>query len=181
MDIQTKKLEDLKPSEYNPRKITKKELERLKASIKEYGYIEPIIWNKRTGRVVGGHQRLKVLQELGHKETQVVVIDVDEKKEKTLNIALNKISGEFDFPKLKDLIVEIDTGEFPIELTGFDYDELSDLISYIPNESDDTEKSAGQDDKDYDENNINDSWKITCPNCQFVFDSSQKPDSTESE
>jgi len=134
MKIEKKKLAELKPSPYNPRTISKDQLERLKDSIEKFDLVEPIIWNKQTGHVVGGHQRLKVLQSLDRKETEVVVVDLKDSEEKALNLALNKISGEWDFDKLKEVILEIDTGEFPIELTGFDYDELSDLIDYSKDE-----------------------------------------------
>jgi ParB-like chromosome segregation protein Spo0J len=92
MVIEKKKVEDLKAADYNPRKDLKPgdaEYEKLKRSIEEFGYVEPIIWNKRTGLVVGGHQRLKVMKDLGHTEVDCVVVDLDEQKEKALNIALN--------------------------------------------------------------------------------------------
>ena len=68
MQIVKKKIDDLKAATYNPRKDLKpgdKEYEKLKRSITEFGYVEPVIWNERTGTVVGGHQRLKVLKDLG--------------------------------------------------------------------------------------------------------------------
>ena len=131
MKIQSMKVSDLKFAPYNPRKIADKELAKLKRSISEFGYVEPIVWNKRTGFVVGGNQRLKILRELAIEEVDVVVVDLDDAKEKALNVALNKISGEWDFPKLKDLLTDIDTGDFDIELTGFDLDEIADLISTV--------------------------------------------------
>jgi len=130
MQIEKMKVSDLKYAPYNPRKIDDKELAKLKRSISEFGYVEPIVWNERTGFVVGGNQRLKVLRELGIEEVDVVVVDLDDAKEKALNVALNKISGEWDFPKLKDLLIDIDTGDFDIELTGFDLDEIGELIAF---------------------------------------------------
>lgn len=130
MQIEKMKVSDLKYAPYNPRKIDDKELAKLKRSIFEFGYVEPIVWNQRTGFVVGGNQRLKALLELGIEEVDVVVVDLDEAKEKALNVALNKISGEWDFPKLKDLLIDIDTGDFDIELTGFDLDEIGELIAF---------------------------------------------------
>ena len=124
------KVSDLKYAQYNPRKIDDKELAKLKRSISEFGYVEPIVWNERTGFVVGGNQRLKALRELEIEEVDVVVVDLDDAKEKALNVALNKISGEWDFPKLKDLLTDIDTGDFDIELTGFDLDEIENLITF---------------------------------------------------
>ena len=103
MNIEKKKTAELLPAEYNPRKDLKpgdEEYEKLKRSIEEFGYVEPVIWNKKTGRVVGGHQRLKVLIDLGITEVDCVVVEMDEAKEKALNIALNKISGDWDKDKL---------------------------------------------------------------------------------
>jgi ParB-like chromosome segregation protein Spo0J len=90
--------------------------------------VEPLVWNKQTGNLVGGHQRLKVLKEQGVKEVEVSVVDLSETKEKALNIALNKVQGDWDLPKLKDLLQEIDTGEFDIGITGFDEQELEQLM-----------------------------------------------------
>ena len=130
MKIEKMKVSDLKYAPYNPRKIDDKELAKLKRSISEFGYVEPIVWNERTGFVVGGNQRLKALRELGIEEVDVVVVDLDDAKEKALNVALNKISGEWDFIKLKDVLTDIDTGDFDIELTGFDLDEIENLITF---------------------------------------------------
>lgn len=95
--IETRKVADLRPADYNPRKIDKKAQAGLTASIERFGAVQPIIVNERTGNIVGGHQRLKSLVELGQTETTVVVIDVDEVEEKALNVALNNphIAGEF--------------------------------------------------------------------------------------
>jgi len=78
---------------------------------------------------VGGHQRLKILKEMDYSEVEVSVVDLSEVKEKALNLALNKISGEWDLPMLKDLLEELDTGEFDIEITGFDLKEIEDLMT----------------------------------------------------
>lgn len=88
-----------------------------------------MIVNERTGIVVGGHQRLKVLKDLGYTEIEVSVVDLTDEQEKALNVALNKISGEWDFPLLKDLLEELDTGDFDVELTGFDLNEIEDLMT----------------------------------------------------
>ena len=109
MIIEKKNAADLLPAEYNPRKDLKPgdlEYEKLKRSIEQFGYVEPVIWNKATGRVVGGHQRLKVLMDMGITEVDCVVVDMPEDKEKALNIALNKISGEWDKDKLSLLIAD---------------------------------------------------------------------------
>ena len=131
MDIRKIPTEKLNPAKYNPRKNLKPgdpEYEKLKRSITEFGYVEPIIWNKRTGNIVGGHQRYKVLLELGYKEVNCVVLDIDEQKEKALNVALNKITGEFDIPLLTDLLKDINDSGFDVSLTGFDADEIDILF-----------------------------------------------------
>lgn len=131
MNIEIKKLAALKPAPYNPRNINKKDFNDLKNSIKEFGYVEPIIYNQATGYVVGGHQRLKALQELGIEEVECVIIDVPIEKEKALNIALNKISGEWDKDKLLSLLDELDDINFDITLTGFNLDVLNDYIPEV--------------------------------------------------
>ena len=131
MNIEKKNVKDLLPADYNPRKDLKPgdpEYEKLKRSIEQFGYVEPVIWNEKTGRVVGGHQRLKVLTDMGITEVDVVVVDMDTEKEKALNIALNKISGEWDTEKLALVIANLQGTDFDVSLTGFDPEELEDLF-----------------------------------------------------
>lgn len=119
------------PADYNPRKDLKPgdaEYEKLKRSLEEFGYVEPVIWNKTTSHVVGGHQRLKVLLDMGATEVECVVVEMDAEKEKALNIALNKISGEWDKEKLALLIADLQGADFDVSLTGFDPAELDDLF-----------------------------------------------------
>lgn len=131
MQIEKKDINSLKPADYNPRKKLKpgdKEFEKLKQSIQEFGYVEPIILNKRTNTVVGGHQRLEVMKHLGYDQVDCVIVDLDEQKEKALNIALNKISGEWDTELLTDLLKELDQNGI-VSLTGFESEELDDLFA----------------------------------------------------
>jgi len=125
----TKKVAELCPAKYNPRKISDESLGRLTKSLAELGNLQPITWNARTGNIVGGHQRLKCYQAMGKTEVEVWAVDLPENKEKAANIALNKLSGEFDLPALKDLLQEIDTGEIDVEVTGFSMDELATMMS----------------------------------------------------
>ena len=97
MNFQMIEIEKLKPANYNPRKDLKpedEEYQKIKKSILEFGYVDPIIANADM-TVIGGHQRLKVLKDLGYKEIECIVVDLDKNKEKALNIALNKITGEW--------------------------------------------------------------------------------------
>ena len=137
----------LNPAAYNPRKDLKpgdKEYEKLRRSIAEFGYVEPIIWNKTTGNVVGGHQRLKVLLDLGVTEIDCVIVELDDKREKALNLALNKIQGDWDETKLASLMAEFDASIFDVSLTGFDADEVDALLNKFYS------KEAIQDDFDVD-------------------------------
>ena len=119
------------PADYNPRKDLRPgdpEYEKLRRSLEEFGYVEPVIWNKTTSHVVGGHQRLKVLLDMGVTEVECVVVDIDAEKEKALNVALNKISGDWDKDKLALLIADLQGADFDVSLTGFDPGEIDDLF-----------------------------------------------------
>ena len=132
MKFEKKDITELIPAEYNPRKDLKpgdEEYEKLRKSLEQFGYVEPIIWNSRTGHVVGGHQRLKVLIDMGMTEADCVIIDMDDEKEKALNIALNKISGDWDREKLALLITDLQGSDLDVSLTGFDEDEIADLFA----------------------------------------------------
>ena len=130
MEIRTMKLSDIKPSDYNPRKTLKPEdpqYKKLAASLKEFGYVEPIIWNQQTGSLVGGHQRLNILLDSGEKKAEVVVVNLSLHDEKILNVLLNKVKGRWDIGKLADLLQQLDeAGE--MEVTGFEDWELQSLL-----------------------------------------------------
>lgn len=148
MEMKKLKLKELIPSDYNPRKDLQpgdSEYEKLKRSLETFGYVDPIIWNQKTKRVVGGHQRLKVLEDLGYETIDCVVVDLDEDKEKALNVALNKISGDWDKDKLVILISDLEATDFDVSLTGFDPEELDDLFK------DDLKDGIQDDDFDVDE------------------------------
>jgi len=100
MIIETKKLSELKPAPYNPRKSNEKQETHLKASLEKFGVVEPIIFNKQTGYIVGGHFRVRELKKLGYKEINCVIVDLNEEDEKELNIRLNANTGEWDFEDL---------------------------------------------------------------------------------
>lgn len=137
MQLSTRKIDisDLKPAPYNPRKDLKPgdaEYEKLAASIEAFGYLEPIVYNERTGNVISGHQRLKVLKAKGETRVDCVVVDFDPDTEKAANIALNKISGDWDFAKLADLLLELDSANFDLDLTGFGEDEVKQIMGWTP-------------------------------------------------
>lgn len=136
MEFIKKKTDELKYANYNPRKKLKpqdKEYQKIKNSIEEFGYVDPIIINK-DNTIIGGHQRLTVLKDLGYKEVDVIQIDIDKTKEKALNIALNKITGEWDYSMLGDLLLDLDSLNYDLELTGFDMGEIEDIMAPIEEE-----------------------------------------------
>ena len=138
MRIKQIAISDLTPADYNPRKDLQPgdtDYDKLKRSLSEFGYVEPVIWNKTTGNIVGGHQRLKVLADLGYKTVDCVVVELDETREKALNVALNKISGDWDNSKLALLIADLDASDFDVELTGFDESEIQQLIGSLDSDS----------------------------------------------
>ncbi|MFC9712278.1 hypothetical protein ACFTRD_29580 [Paenibacillus sp. NPDC056933] len=94
--------------------------------------MEPIVWNERTGNIVGGHQRYKIMvNELGHTELRVSVVDLDNPQERLLNIALNKVSGRWDDEALGRLLGELRADGADLVLSGFDQEEFEDLIAEI--------------------------------------------------
>lgn len=139
MNIQKINILKLKPSEYNPRKDLQPEDEeyiKIKNSILEFGYVAPVIINADM-TVIGGHQRLKVLKELGYEEIQCIVVDLDKNKEKALNLALNKISGEWDNDKLEAILAELKETDIDMNITGFSNDEIDDILKDIMGSNED--------------------------------------------
>jgi ParB-like chromosome segregation protein Spo0J len=127
MKIIRKRIADMERATYNPRVELQPgdaEYETLKRSLEQFGMVEPVVWNERTNRVVGGHQRLTVEAALGHEEVDVSVVDLDEIKEKELNIALNKIGGRWDTEKLGAVFDSL--GDRSLE-TGFTQPEIDEV------------------------------------------------------
>ena len=113
---------------YNPRTISDHDLRALGGSMTAFGVVEPVVVNRRTGRIVGGHQRVKAAEASGIEELPVVHVDLDEAQEKQLNLALNRIHGEFDTEKLADILRELELEGADLDLTGFTQSEIDDLI-----------------------------------------------------
>lgn len=124
-------MSDLNPADYNPRDILRKGdkgYDKLKNSLEEFGEVLPIVWNKQTGNIVGGHQRYFMYVDEGRKSLEVSVVDLPLEKEKVLNITLNnhKVGGEWNQGKLATLIQELETPD--LALTGFEEDDLDELL-----------------------------------------------------
>ncbi len=108
-------------ADYNPREDLKKgdpDYDRLYNSIREFGLVEPLVYNAKTKRLIGGHQRLKILEELGYTSVDVSVVNLDETREKALNVALNNIHGRWNVKKLEEVLAEIDRPDFDATITG---------------------------------------------------------------
>lgn len=107
---------------FNPRRITPQHLEKLKGSLREFGFVDPAIANKRTGRLVGGHMRRRAWIELGNTTMPVVYVDLGEDEEKALNVALNnaELAGEWDLTKLVPLLSHLSSSTALLDSTGFD-------------------------------------------------------------
>lgn len=149
MEFEVKRIADMNRAAYNPRVDLRPEDEEYQAierSLKRHGLVQPIVWNRRTNTVVSGHQRLTVLEAQGETEVTVSVVDLDDIQEKELNVALNKITGEWDDDKLSVILNEL--GEEATG-TGFTLPEIDvlrdELKSYFddvtaPDEEEPTEE-----------------------------------------
>ena len=133
MEIKELPLKELKPAAYNPRKKLKKgdkEYEKIKQSLLKFGYVDPIIVNEDL-TVIGGHQRLTVLKDLDYETAKCVIVDLPKEDEKALNIALNKITGQWDEALLADLLLDLQESDFSLDLTGFEPPEIDDILSNV--------------------------------------------------
>lgn len=152
MNIQKISVDQLKPAKYNPRKDLKPgdpAYEKIRRSLHEFGYVDPVIWNEVTGNIVGGHQRYKVLVAEGATEIDCVVVHIENKQEeKALNIALNKAVGEWEPVALADLLSDLKISGYDLDITGFDAEEVDDLFSQVH------DKDVHDDDCDIDSEQI---------------------------
>lgn len=166
LKTEKRKLKELVAADYNPRKALTpedSEYQKIKRSIEEFGYVDPIIINE-DGTIIGGHQRCTVLKDLGYEEADVVVVSLDKQREKALNIALNKITGEWDELKLKDLLLDLDLGDYDISLTGFEQEDLAELVDNLAVEpeamDDDFDGEAVLEDIVEPKTKLGDVWKL---------------------
>lgn len=175
-----KQLKDLRPNPQNPRKISDEELENLKKSLEEFGDLSGFVYNRRTNQLIGAHQRAKVLPkdaqvfidknytaptktgtvaegwiEINEERHKYREVDVDEQREKAMNIAANKHGGEFDMPMLTEWLHELDAHNFDLGVVGFSAQELDSLMAPIAIKE-----------KELDENL---STKSECPSCGYQW------------
>jgi DNA modification methylase len=148
IELEQVPIDELRPDPANPRRITDGELEALTRSIREFGFIDPTIARTEDRMVIGGHQRLVAARRLGYKTVPVVFVDLPIEQARLLNIALNKIAGEFDQELLARLLSELNQiTDIDLTLSGFGEDELKNLLKSL----DAREKSERLEDFDLDE------------------------------
>ncbi len=169
MNLKKLRIGDLVMATYNPRKdltAKDKEYQKIKNSITEFGYVTPIIVNTDM-TVISGHQRLKVLKDLEYEEIECIVVDFDKDKEKLLNVALNKISGEWDYQKLETMFNDLENNNIDLSITGFEEKEINKLLKEteeIMNDNTEIDITDFSDDK----------FQCKCPKCGFVFDADKQ-------
>lgn len=154
MKIEMVNISELRDAGYNPRRISK-----LKQSIKKFGFVDPIIVNQHPERkniIIGGHQRVKAAMELGIDKVPVVYVDLAEEREKLLNMALNRISGEWDDEKLYNIINEL-KDKNDILLSGFDDYEIKKILDSV---------ESNTNIKEFDENLLTNN---KCPKCGYKW------------
>ena len=137
-----RRLSEIFPAEYNPRKDLQpadEEWKNIARSLAEFGYVDPIIINQ-DGTIIGGHQRAKVLQAMGTKEVDVVVVNLEKNDEMALNVALNKIGGQWDLDKLKETLQDIDTSSLDIKVTGFTDGEVQLMLGDLGSETEEEDE-----------------------------------------
>ena len=154
-------ISELKPHPKNPRVHPDSAIEKLERSIKEFGWTNPILVSA-DGYILAGHARLKAAEKAGIEEVPVIYLPLEGAKAEAYLIADNRLQEEtdWDLPKLKDLLQELDTGEIDLELTGFDMDEIEDLMTqFAPIDLDDADDDGGQKKQ-----------LCICPKCGFEFE-----------
>ena len=125
LQIKSVPIDSLEGAEWNPRHMSERAMEKLIASLDRFGFVQPVIVNTRTGLVVGGHQRIEAARRLEYEDIPIIEVDLSEKEAKTLNLALNRISGQWDPEALADILTELTDDD--VVLAGFDSRELGDL------------------------------------------------------
>ena len=141
MEIKNIPITKIHKAKYNPRIIYDKEFQNLINSIKEFGFVEPIVVNLRNHAdfkehqwtIVGGHQRYEAAKKIGHKEVPVLFVDLTPQKEKILNLALNKITGDFDNAMLSEVmygLIEEDKLT-PNDILGFSGEEINSILGTV--------------------------------------------------
>ena len=130
ISIEHVEIDLLRPDPANPRRIGEAELESLTRSLREWGFVQPVLVRLADSTVIGGHQRLLAARRLGMKTVPVIFVDLTQEQARLLNVALNKISGEWDEELLARMLSDLQPLA-DLSLTGFDEDELDKLLKSL--------------------------------------------------
>lgn len=146
MEIRREQVQRLRPAAYNPRKKLRPSdlaYQEIKRSLETFGLVQPLVWNEATGNLVAGHQRLQVLIDMGYAHVPVAVVNIEDlNTEKALNLALNKLSGEWDTTLLADVLEDlVSNPDFDLP-TGFSESEIDDLLASRPDDTPPTQQEA---------------------------------------
>jgi hypothetical protein len=178
-EIRTVKLSDVKPFDENPRTIDERSRKGLQASLDRFGYVDLIVWNEKSGNIVGGHQRFSLLKENGVEEADMIVVDYPEKEELAANLTLNnpEIEGDWDDPitELLEHVQDIDP-----ELFGdINFDDLQEAVeSMVPRTGEDSYEDRNQ---EVDIDDLLADCDTKCPCCNFEWEADDKDVSVMSE
>jgi ParB-like chromosome segregation protein Spo0J len=134
LEVRSLPVGSLKPAGYNPRVISGREMAKLRQSLRRFGFVEPLVVRRADGLVLGGHQRLRAACEEGLAEVPCVLVDCSDAEAKLLNLALNKIGGSWDVPRLAELLAELSAADAELGLTGFEPDEVDRLLGRLAEE-----------------------------------------------
>lgn len=172
MEIRTMQIDEIEVDDYNPRKeLTRDdpEYERLRKSLSEYGVVKPLVYNEETNTLIGGHQRIRILKDIGREEVEVSVVNLPKPKEKALNIMLNNENsmGSWDKFKLEDVVDDLDSSNIDLDLTGFGEFHVESILTELNNGGD--SEMPGE----FDEITPQEEFDTQCPKCGFEFDISQ--------
>jgi hypothetical protein len=171
VEMRRVKLSKLKDAPYNPRTISDEAMVRLERSVEAHGMVIPIVWNERTGNVVGGHQRKKVLEKIGAKEVDVVVVKLTDDQERQMNVALNNqfIAGDWDYEKLHAMLSEMGEQAQATQLPDFFIRDLEKLYAANTEQLNQT-VDEGAEFKELGIVDTADSKSVMeCPKCGHVF------------
>lgn len=162
MNLEKRKLTELVAAEYNPRKALEpkdEEYQKIKRSIEYFGYVDPIIINY-DNTIIGGHQRTRIMSDMGMDEVDVVVLDLSKEDEMALNVALNKLDGEWNEEVLAEILKEIqDNGD--LDLTGFNVEEFEGFMREMEDEF--SLQEVGNLEEEY---KVPEVPRLICPNCE---------------
>lgn len=159
-------LDQMNPAPYNPRYDLQpgdREYDELRASIMKNGLLQPIVWNKRTGNIIGGHQRYKVLKELGIKSCVCAVVDKSPEDEMAANFALNKAQGRFENQLLAKMFEQMEQDAIDYQAIGYNEEEISHIMSGLDWQTED-------DIFDYSLEPDKKPPMVTCPCCGKKFE-----------